>query len=103
MPERKNKNSSKLKVGLWLKVRSIRWFPFKKLQLISLMLKSQTLGMTPQFSIRIHEQEPHFTQLIFMNKNKNNLQDNQPINPTLYIPKFWAKKKFCLSSDRHSI
>lgn len=26
-------------------------------------------------------------------KNKNNLQDNQPINPTLYIPKFWAKKK----------
>jgi len=46
----------------------------------------------------MHEQKPHFTQFVFINKylegkNKNNLQDNQPINPTLYIPKFWAKKK----------
>lgn len=65
------------------------------------MQKSQTLDTTPQFSIRIHEQKPHFTQFIFINKNKNNLQDNQPINPTLYIPKFWAKKNFRLSSDRH--
>lgn len=57
------------------------------------MQKSQSLDRTLQFSIQIHEQEPHFTQLIFINKNKNNLQDNQPINPTLYTPKFWEKKK----------
>lgn len=61
------------------------------------MQKSQTLDSTLQFSIRMHEQKPHFTQFVFINeylegKNKNNLQDNQPINPTLYIPKFWAEK-----------
>lgn len=38
------------------------------------MQKSQTLDTTPQFSIWIHEQKPHFTQFIFISKNKNNLQ-----------------------------
>lgn len=62
------------------------------------------LDTTLHFSIWMHEQKPHFKQFIFINKylegkNKNNLQDNQPINPTLYIPEFWAKKIIILSSD----
>lgn len=96
MPERKNKNSPKWKVGLLLKVRSIRVVSLKKATADKILQKSQTLATTPQVSIPIHEQKPHFTQLIFINKNKNNLQDNQPINPTLYIPKFWAKEKISI-------
>lgn len=42
------------------------------------------LDTTLHSSIWMHEQKPHFTQFMFINKyhegkNKNNLQDNQPI------------------------